>query len=734
VFTKHIPRTGNPVGKSHSVFTRVGAGIGTIALTAGFALVAAPAASAATPPASWAQAQFLSGSILGTDLSNIVELKAAEAANDGNQAMQWQDDPLEVEILNTIPVTMPNGLQLSLGQFLDSGVVGQYAQAEKTGASMAATGAIGDDGGVGVGAEATGAAGDLSLELNSLLNSTFASVLTDLSLNIDGISSQAAADLNSASGSYTIADANLSFTSPAVANLTEKVAAALTSVDNNLIAIGSDDGELGNAVDAVLDPVLGSIGSSATVTVDIDTDLQAVIADILTSKYGNGAVSFDLQTGIVKVDLEVLLGGELNSLAPNTEILNDRVINQVLLGITDTVGTLADQIVDKVRDALHNATVTVHADLDLLTPGGTTPGEECHVIDLPVIDTIVDDVLGGVLGGDLGGLGDLLDLPGVTDLSDLTNVLDATQLTELTDALGIDSLTQLDGLTDLTQLTDTLTNGSLGNTLGGLGGGLGGLFGRSLPSPTLAKPLLCTTVQNLLPDLHSTVDLNVVGTVDGIIAGTAAQADLTVSLLDGTVPVALDATAVLPSLGTGLQGSLFGDDGSVQKLIDGLNAGLVNPAVTGLLGDGDSISTILTDIVSVKANVQELTPVSGGNMFSQTALQVTVLPSSTSGVSSGAQVNLAQSSVGPNATVVVPPVCTTGNCTPCTTNCGPTDPDPDPCFTNCGPTTPTASDRLAYTGVGIATLIAIILALLAAGAYLAREGYRRNHPKSLTSD
>jgi hypothetical protein len=35
------------------------------------------------------------------------------------------------------------------------------------------------------------------------------------------------------------------------------------------------------------------------------------------------------------------------------------------------------------------------------------------------------------------------------------------------------------------------------------------------------------------------------------------------------------------------------------------------------------------------------------------------------------------------------------------------------------------------TGVGIATLIAVILALLAAGAYLAREGYRRNHPQSI---
>ena len=117
-------------------------------------------------------------------------------------------------------------------------------------------------------------------------------------------------------------------------------------------------------------------------------------------------------------------------------------------------------------------------------------------------------------------------------------------------------------------------------------------------------------------------------------------------------------------------------------------------------------------------------------MFTQTALRLTVLPDESSGSTArAARVNMAQSSVGPNATVVVPPDCTDGNCTPCT---GPSCTPTPPCFTNCG--TSTAGDRLAYTGIGIATLIAIILALLAAGAYLAREGYRRHHPKSLTSD
>ena len=153
MFTKHLPRTGDPVGKSHSVFTRVGAGIGTIALTAGFALAGAPAASAANPTAAWAQARLLSGDLLGTNLNDLVEIQPAEAANDGSQDVQWEDDPLRGEILGAIPIQTPDGVQLNLGDWLDSGVVGQYAQAESSGASMAATGAAGDDGGAWVSAE-----------------------------------------------------------------------------------------------------------------------------------------------------------------------------------------------------------------------------------------------------------------------------------------------------------------------------------------------------------------------------------------------------------------------------------------------------------------------------------------------------------------------------------------------------------------------------------------------------
>ena len=95
-----------------------------------------------------------------------------------------------------------------------------------------------------------------------------------------------------------------------------------------------------------------------------------------------------------------------------------------------------------------------------------------------------------------------------------------------------------------------------------------------------------------------------------------------------------------------------------------------------------------------------------GSLFTQTAVRVSVLGDSV------ATVNLAQATVGPNITRIVDCV------------------DPNGCDTGGETTTPEGGGpggNLAYTGVGIATLIAVILALLAAGAYLVRESYRRNH-------
>lgn len=640
---------------------RMGGALGVIALGSGLALVGPVAANADDAASSYAQAQFLSGTLAGTDLANVAELAAAQARNNGDQPIQTSKDPLDATVLKTVEVQSPSGIQTNLGSFLDAGAVSQYAEADKNGKSMGSAGAVGNDGAIGVGAVGSGSAGDLNLDLNSLLDAKYASVISNLKLSLDAVSAQAIGNLDSASGTYRIDGATLVFTSPAIADLQKKVASSLSSVDSSLANLGGDSGPLGQAVDSILNPLLAQIGSSATVSASVTSDVDGAVQSLLKSQYGNGAVKFNLDTGEVSVDLAALQGGSLNNLPVNTELLSDGVMNQVLKGITDTISTLADQIVDKVKAALNDAQVNVHADLNLLTAQPPAVNQVCHDVQVPIIGDL--PVVGNVVGGLLGGL-----------------------------------------------------------TGGSSSGPVQGIIGYTTQT-------VCDLVNTVLPDLKSTVKLDVQGTVDQIVKGTAANATGAISLLNGTVQVPVDINAVLKGLGTSLTDALFSPNGTVSQLTDSLNSTLVNPAVSGLLGD-TSVHTVLTDLLSVRVNLQELSlasqkgmAVNTGQLFTQTAVRVSALK----GVGSTglATLNVAAATVGPNiATIVTPPTCTT--------NCGPDN--PPTCTVNCGPggSTTTAADRLAMTGVGIATLVAIILALLAAGAYLAREGYRRNHPHSLT--
>lgn len=65
---------------------------------------------------SFAEGQFLSGTIAGMDLANVAALQSAWARNDGTQGMQSSKDPLDAEVLQTINVQSPNGVQLDLAR------------------------------------------------------------------------------------------------------------------------------------------------------------------------------------------------------------------------------------------------------------------------------------------------------------------------------------------------------------------------------------------------------------------------------------------------------------------------------------------------------------------------------------------------------------------------------------------------------------------------------------------
>jgi hypothetical protein len=676
VFTTAHPRVATPRGGSaarnnHRTATRIVATVTALALGGAFALVAPLAASADEHLESYAKGQFLSGTVAGFDLDQIVSLGAAEASNNGTQPTQIQKDPLDADVLDgTVVVSAVDSPQIGLNG-VQIGAAAQFARANNDGTSLGASGAITDDGAIGIGEHQSTPPANATVDLQALLGNEFASTLADLKLELGALAARAEADLDVASGDYQIADAVLTFSSPAIANLTPKVDSALDEVVDAVNALLGRNGALVGDVNGLLvdlDPVLNLLGGNANISVSLNAgNLKEIVHAILEEEYGNGAVSFDLETGEVHIDLEVLLGGDLNNLAPGTELLTDAVVNQILEGITTTVATIADQVVDKVEDALHDATVDIHADLSTNIAQSPIVREVCELVDRVLTTPVLRDATS-------------LELLTNGLLGDLTTLVNTGLLGTLTDGVAdeVGDFVLVDGVV---QRITGFVNQTVQDTV-------------------------CNTTSTPVAPLTTSVVLDIEATVDELIDGVAARAVAQVKVLG--VAADLDLSLLIDGLGDSLVDGLFDGDGAVQDLVDALETGLVHPATEGLLGTGvGSVGDVLRDVLSIKANVQEL----GGGRFTETAIRVSVLGDDL------ATLNLAQAIVGPNVTTIVDPECT----------------NPDGCDVGGVTVTPpggggTGAGSLAYTGIGIATLIAVILALLAAGAYLVRESYRRNHP------
>lgn len=677
-----------------SLGRRIASATTALVLGGAFALAGTTAASADSGDpgdhVSWAQAQFTSGSIAGADLDTVASVEPAEAWNDGNSPTMTDKDPLAVRALDSVDVGTGESVQVQTDG-VQAGALGQYASASADGQSFAAAGAVVDDGGVGVGQDVSMPGADADVDLSGTVAGQFGSTLSNLRLTVNAIGAQAQADGENASGDYTLDGAVLHLSSPAISKLTEKVGQALDSIDNRIALLDGQDGALVADVNEILQrisPSLNLLGGDASVSATIDVgDLRSEIEDLLASQYGGSGVTFDLETGEVSIDLAAVHGGSLNDLPPGTELLSSPVINAVLHGITGKVTTIADQIVQRVEDSLNDATVGIHADLDQDVAQAPLVKKVCETVkevvqvptqvltqvpvQVPVIDGVVAQVVNGV--------------PMVNGLPVVNGVLDGI--------LGGAQHT----VTWVTQTVDKYVTQNVSKTI---------------------DQVVCHDEVTPLPSLKNSADIDITGTVNQFLTGDGVDSSADVQLL-GIVNHAFDLGLANDSIADSLLAALFGGDGVVDELAAALDSGLVQPAVDGLLDGDQAVDTALTDVLSAKVNVQEL----NDGTFTQTALRISALGGLGSGVGGGgllgmavdapglAVINMAQASVGPNVTVVA-----------------------DPCVVGCGvggvTTTPSGSvgGLLAMTGVDVAMLVLMVLALLAAGAYLVREGYRHRHP------
>ena len=593
------------------------------ALGTALALAAPLSASAATPN-SFGSGQFLSGSIAGINLDELAAIKAAQATNTGQSTTQVSRDPLGVSALGTTVINEPNGIQLNLGKIVNLGAVNQYAQAANTGKSMAASGAVNNDGGVGAGTVDPSTTGSTVVDLDSLLGNQFGSVISDLKLQAGAVAATASASNKTATGKYNLAGLTLDLTSPALGNLDNKVSDALDPINTQVNKLSGDNGDLEKAVSGVvtkLNPLLNLAGVNANVDASVDTNLKSALKPILTGDYtsSSGAVTLDLGTGTVHVDLAKLLGGNINNEPVGTQVLSDTVVNKITNGLATNLSDIGDQVVDKVNNALNNASVNVDATVNTSTAQAPLLGKTC---------SDETDTSGGLLGGLLGGV----------------------------------------------------------------------------------TKLVCKTTSTALPNLNTALAVHIHGTVQQILDGKAPQATASLTLLGK--PISLNVNSILGPVQDVLKDDLESST-PVSNLTNDITSKVVDPTTTDLLGSGNTVGTALSKVLSVTLNNQS----TSGGTFTETALKVGVLPTATNG--GLATVNLASASVGPNVTST-----TTGG------GSGSNPGGGGGTTTGGGsgntPVSTTAFGNLAFTGVGIAGLVAAILALLAAGAYLVREGYRRN--------
>lgn len=582
---------------------------------------------------SYARAQLLGGSVVGSDLDAAVALRAAIAANTGGRAEVVHANPLGVDVLQAISVELPHGAQLDVGDGVDAGAVQQWAGAWSDGSAEAVVQTVGDAGAVDVRPSAANASGSVVVDLSALLGSRFAASITSLDLRLNAIGASAEGAGETATGDYSLAGAQLLVRTPAITNLSQKVLAALEPAESRLASLGGSSGHIADALRHALGGLLGSDAGLVDVAVSVDTDLRSVVEPLLTARLDSPGASVDLEAGAIVIDLQTLLGRDLDTLPPGTELLSESILVPVLDSITSHVADLADDVVDVVREAIDEVRIDARATLSLLTPQRGEQTQTC--VEVPILGDLGTG--GGVVGGLLGGL---------------------------TGHLG--------GGTS--QLTEPLTE------------------------------LVCTITEKVLPDLRTSLDLHIAGDLSGLGDADADIARVTLTVLG--VPVQLDLSAVLGGISLAIVEGVGDQQRVVAAVQSALQSTVVEPAVTGLLG-GASLGTALSDVLSVRVNLQSTGPDAAGegSFFTQTAVRIAVLQGSL------VSLDLAAATVGPGVVPTDEPEGPGGPGDPdCTgDDCGPGGP---PSFADGGP--------LAYTGANIGPLLLLIAGLIAAGIALLR--------------
>ena len=372
-----LPRPRTAVMRGTAFTAVIAMAAGSILLTAG------PAAAATTVAQS--NGRFLSGSVGSTNLDNIVSIAPASATNDGTTPTTSSNHPLDATVLSAVQADLGSGLNL-LGSngVITLGAVNQYASASSDGSSKSASGAVNNSGAIAVGGANGLQSSDATIDLTKLLGSPVGPGLAVLSAGTVQVGAVSATANETAArvqtGTYKIADLKLNLTSPLVTNLTSSLRAA------NLTTLLTGLGVNGLAV-------LGNL-----------PDLSATVANIPTAISADGAVSVNIGTGVISVDVAKVLkaaGLDLNNLPQDTEIV-PIVVDALTTRLPELISGAVDALVAQVGTAVGGITATlgvVTLPIGAILSSLTTTLTDPLTAALPNLGTTLVDPITATLSG-----------------------------------------------------------------------------------------------------------------------------------------------------------------------------------------------------------------------------------------------------------------------------------------------------------------------------------------------
>lgn len=369
------------------------------------------------------EGRLLSGSLLGVGLDRVAEVGGMVVTNDGSRSRpdpasaapagpDAYADPLSVEALSAVNVSLPGVLQLPLDT--DLGLVGQYAQAGSDGTAVGAAGALTSSGGIAL--DRHGEYPELArLSVSQLLahvDPTSAAALgnvTDVSLvagamtgraQVDGCALAWSGAASAIDRDYLAASLRTDIESPTVGALVRGVSGAIDSLESAVTRLGSDDGVISGITSGLIGLVDRVLVGSNVGSIQVRGDIGfAAVRSITSGSFGDegGVVTVDPTAGTISVDTTALLAAAypsrfsdgLNGLPPNTDVLSDPAIMDAL---TVALRTAATEWITDVEAALVTAidSVRVSASAQIggqLLVAGLVP------VWVPVtIDVEVDDV------------------------------------------------------------------------------------------------------------------------------------------------------------------------------------------------------------------------------------------------------------------------------------------------------------------------------------------------------